>query len=67
MARPDHKSKHERAKRWLLRGWKLTQQMAIEKWRLYRLAPVVSRINKNRRIIDNIGQPGKHAIYVLIK
>lgn len=46
---PQHKA---RIKIWLLRGRKLTQAIAIEQWKCYRLSEYIRRLRKDGFRID---------------
>jgi hypothetical protein len=63
MTKPEHKKK---AKRLLLAGKRLTSLRAFD-WhpKCTRLAVYIHRLIKEGMPIDNVGQPGRYAVYLL--
>ena len=62
-------TKTEYAKRWLISGKKLRQHQAKVHWNMERLASVINRFRArfSDKWIINVGDPGKHANYLMLQ
>lgn len=63
MKRPNHQAK---VKRWLLKGRKLSSQMAWQKWDVTRLSSIIHRLKKEIRIEKDMKKTKfgvKYAVY----
>lgn len=64
-------SKTQKVRRWLDKGWTITQRQAINHFEAYRLAVIKQRLNeghymkRDKVIIDLNAGTGKHSIYKL--
>jgi hypothetical protein len=60
-------TKTEQVKRWLESGKKIRQHTAKTRFNAERLAVIIERLKHRGMWIINVGEPGKHANYIMLE